>query len=195
MIRLFRKIRHQLLSEDKYSTYFLYAFGEMFLVVVGILLALQIDNWNQIRKDKLEAENLFQDLKISLQTDLKEIERVLEITSLSLEDQNIILTISTDEILDNYDKEELIEMVRNIWAGVNSFYPKLGVYNQIVSSNLMRLIGSPELKNTLMDYYDYKCTRYNTLDVVLDQKYHETFQSFYVRGAIHQFQPGLSFHP
>ena len=52
MIRLFRKIRHQLLSEDKYSTYALYATGEMLLVVVGILLALQIDNWNSVKSEK-----------------------------------------------------------------------------------------------------------------------------------------------
>ena len=45
MIRLFRNIRHQLLSEDRYSIYLLYAAGEIVLVVAGILLALHIDNW------------------------------------------------------------------------------------------------------------------------------------------------------
>jgi len=50
MIRLFRKIRRQLLSETKYPIYLLYAGGEILLVVVGILLALQIDNWNENKK-------------------------------------------------------------------------------------------------------------------------------------------------
>jgi hypothetical protein len=59
MIRLFRKIRHRLLSEDKYSIYILYASGEIILVVIGILLALQIDNWNDNRKLKaLEISTL-----------------------------------------------------------------------------------------------------------------------------------------
>jgi hypothetical protein len=49
MIRLFRKIRHRLLSEKSYSIYILYASGEILLVVIGILLALQIDNWNENR--------------------------------------------------------------------------------------------------------------------------------------------------
>jgi len=50
MIRLFRKIRNQLLSEKSYSIYMLYAAGEIVLVMVGILLALQIDNWNENNK-------------------------------------------------------------------------------------------------------------------------------------------------
>jgi hypothetical protein len=50
MIRLFRKIRQQLLSENIYSIYILYGIGEIFLVVIGILIALSIDNWNEDRK-------------------------------------------------------------------------------------------------------------------------------------------------
>ncbi|WP_339663465.1 DUF6090 family protein [uncultured Polaribacter sp.] len=46
MIKFFRKIRHQLLSENKTSKYFKYAIGEIILVVIGILIALQVNNWN-----------------------------------------------------------------------------------------------------------------------------------------------------
>jgi len=56
MIRLFRKIRHKLLSEQSYGIYILYASGEIILVVVGILLALQIDTWSDNRKQ--EDQNL-----------------------------------------------------------------------------------------------------------------------------------------
>jgi hypothetical protein len=61
MIRLFRKIRHKLLSEESYGMYILYASGEIVLVVVGILLALQIDNWhsNQTQENQnLSYENV-----------------------------------------------------------------------------------------------------------------------------------------
>ena len=58
MIRIFRKIRHQLLSEDRYSIYILYASGEILLVVIGILIALQLDNWNDNRKQELAGEVL-----------------------------------------------------------------------------------------------------------------------------------------
>lgn len=50
MIKFFRKIRHRLLTENKFSKYLLYAIGEIVLVVIGILLALQINNWNESRK-------------------------------------------------------------------------------------------------------------------------------------------------
>lgn len=49
MIRLFRNIRKQLTSENKVSSYLRYAIGEIVLVVVGILIALQINNWNEQR--------------------------------------------------------------------------------------------------------------------------------------------------
>jgi hypothetical protein len=50
MINFFRKIRRQLASENKFQKYFRYAFGEILLVVIGILIALQVNNWNEKRK-------------------------------------------------------------------------------------------------------------------------------------------------
>ncbi|MBO0329526.1 DUF6090 family protein [[Muricauda] lutisoli] len=52
MIKFFRKIRRQLLSENKIRKYLLYAVGEIILVVIGILIALQINNWNTERKNE-----------------------------------------------------------------------------------------------------------------------------------------------
>ena len=65
MIKFFRKIRQRLLFDnlaarrvEKLSKYLLYAFGEIVLVVIGILMALQINNANEIRKEKiLEKKN------------------------------------------------------------------------------------------------------------------------------------------
>ena len=52
MLHFFRKIRQRLLTDNKFSKYLLYAVGEILLVVIGILIALQIDNWNEERKNK-----------------------------------------------------------------------------------------------------------------------------------------------
>ena len=49
MIKFFRKIRLQLLGEGKTAKYFKYAIGEILLVMIGILLALQVNNWNEGR--------------------------------------------------------------------------------------------------------------------------------------------------
>ncbi|MCQ0112613.1 hypothetical protein SAMN04487906_1916 [Zhouia amylolytica] len=67
MIKLFRRIRQKLLSENKLSQYIIYAIGEIILVVIGILIALQINNWNV---DRIERETAYEYLQ-SLTADLK----------------------------------------------------------------------------------------------------------------------------
>ncbi len=52
MIKFFRKIRQKLLAENKFSKYLIYAIGEIFLVVIGILIALSINNWNQNKNEQ-----------------------------------------------------------------------------------------------------------------------------------------------
>lgn len=54
MIKFFRKIRQKLLSENNFNKYLVYAIGEIVLVVIGILIALQINNWNQKRIQDLK---------------------------------------------------------------------------------------------------------------------------------------------
>lgn len=82
MIRLFRKIRQNLLSENNYSMYLLYASGEIILVVIGILVALGINNRNQrsIRNDqfKLTLDQVYTNLKCDLDVAIWDLERVKE---------------------------------------------------------------------------------------------------------------------
>ncbi|MBM1104513.1 hypothetical protein JQC67_00040 [Aurantibacter crassamenti] len=66
MIKFFRSIRQQLLSENKFSKYLLYAIGEIILVVIGILIALSINNWNEGRKLENDRLKLMRDLKKEL---------------------------------------------------------------------------------------------------------------------------------
>lgn len=62
MIKVFRKIRQRVLAESKFSKYLLYAIGEILLVIIGILIALQLNNWNEDRKIKDSSEKLFTEL-------------------------------------------------------------------------------------------------------------------------------------
>lgn len=59
MIKFFRKIRQKLLTENKFSRYLLYAIGEIVLVVIGILIALSINNWNEQQKEKNQVKNIY----------------------------------------------------------------------------------------------------------------------------------------
>ncbi len=70
MIRLLRKIRQKLLSESKYNIYILYATGEIVLVMVGILLAFQVDNWNEGRQAISIQKNSVGKLKFDLIADI-----------------------------------------------------------------------------------------------------------------------------
>jgi hypothetical protein len=62
MIKIFRKIRQNLLMENKTSKYFKYALGEILLVMIGILLALQINNWNENRKELFNQNKILKTL-------------------------------------------------------------------------------------------------------------------------------------
>ncbi len=58
MIKFFRKIRQNMIKENKVSKYLLYAIGEIILVVIGILIALQVNTWNEYRKDRVSEKEL-----------------------------------------------------------------------------------------------------------------------------------------
>ena len=98
MIKFFRKIRRNLLSEGKTGKYFKYAIGEIILVVIGILIALQINNWNENRKiQKLEAQ-IYTELKSDLLQTRNDIK-----TTISKHKE--IFKTSQQLITDIYDKK------------------------------------------------------------------------------------------
>lgn len=74
MIKFFRHIRKRLLTENKFSKYILYAIGEIVLVVIGILIALSINNWNEETKERLLENEILSDLLIDLNKDLTEMQ-------------------------------------------------------------------------------------------------------------------------
>jgi hypothetical protein len=77
MLRFFRSLRQRLLTENKFSRYLLYAIGEILLVVIGILIALQVNNWNEERKTKLTADTYKSKLINDLVSDTLNINRLI----------------------------------------------------------------------------------------------------------------------
>lgn len=78
MIKFYRKIRQNLLSEGKTGKYFKYAIGEIVLVVLGILIALSIKNWNENRKNNILKQTYINNLKIDLNTDTERLEGLIK---------------------------------------------------------------------------------------------------------------------
>lgn len=77
MIKFFRKIRENMIKENRVSKYILYAIGEIVLVVIGILIALSINNWNEHRKETHRTESIYNIIKTDLETDIEEIQLFL----------------------------------------------------------------------------------------------------------------------
>lgn len=69
MLKFFRRIRKQLLNDSQVKKYIIYAIGEILLVVIGILLALQINNWNESRKTKATAHEYLQNIRNDIVAD------------------------------------------------------------------------------------------------------------------------------
>lgn len=75
MLRFFRQIRKSLMEQNKTRTYLLYATGEIFLVVIGILIALQINNWNEGRKQELVLNVYYQQLLTDLEAETENLQQ------------------------------------------------------------------------------------------------------------------------
>ena len=76
MLKFFRKIRYDLMGKNKAGKYLKYTIGEILLVVVGILIALQINNWNETQKGKVKATTILEDIRSDMHKDLQNIENM-----------------------------------------------------------------------------------------------------------------------
>ena len=81
MIKFFRKIRQNQLNENKFSKYMLYAFGEIALVVIGILIALQVNLLNEEQKQKKKEQSILGNFEKSLETDLRNLEFSIDLNN------------------------------------------------------------------------------------------------------------------
>ena len=75
MLRFLRKMRQALIPENRFGRYFFYAVGEIVLVVIGILIALQINNWNEERKLKLDEGKYLLDIKENIELNIQNMEK------------------------------------------------------------------------------------------------------------------------
>jgi hypothetical protein len=171
MIKFFRKIRQNLLSEGKTGKYLKYAIGEIVLVVIGILIALSINNWNENRKSKRVVKEIYRNLEASLVQDSTQVQRILKFNTKSLEVQKeLILNEKHKKSIEIYENN-LVELFENIYLGIYSFFPKKGIYNSIVSKNGMNLINSKQIKTSLINLYDHQYERYDYMDATVESKY------------------------
>ncbi len=145
MIKFFRHIRKNLLMENKTGKYFKYAIGEIILVVIGILIALQINNWNSKQKDIAKEQQIL----LSLQEEFKQ-----NITELQFDHQINLSSIKAVITLLNFDENtdfetRTIDSLLGQAYNFATFDARLGIINDISSSGKLELIRDSKLRYVL----------------------------------------------
>ena len=91
MIKFFRKIRYDLMEQNKTGKYFKYAIGEIILVMIGILLALQVNNWNEHKNNINQASKHLVTIMLNLEDDIKQAQDLITTTEKKVEFSEVFL--------------------------------------------------------------------------------------------------------
>ncbi|SFO03592.1 hypothetical protein SAMN04488519_103178 [Algoriphagus ornithinivorans] len=149
MISFFRKIRQKLLQENRITRYLIYALGEIILVTIGILIALQINTWNTNRLERIQEQTVLKQLKEEFESNLEQID-----LKIALRD-NIIS--SATEVLQYIDsktevsKDTLFQKMSPI-VMAPTFDP---IQNDILQSEKIQLIRNEQLRRVLANWPTY----------------------------------------
>ena len=149
MIKFFRKIRQNMLIQNKFSNYLIYAIGEIVLVVIGILLALSINNWNQnIQKSKQETV-YYCKIKEDLQTDKNNIERGITSLDERINSSKNLLA----KLYQNVDDKTIL--LEGFIPAVRSydFIPSKSAILDITSSGKLENLNNTTLKTAILEHY------------------------------------------
>ena len=152
MIGFFRKIRKKLADENKPMKYLRYAVGEIFLVVIGILIALQINNWNEERKIENTVDSVLLNLKKDIHNDIYFLKNLDSIyNNWHVQAASIETTLHEGSIMkiDNLDK----------WivgrGSMNHLSINTATFDQMKNTGLLYNIKKPKIANSINEYYAF----------------------------------------
>jgi hypothetical protein len=151
MIKVFRKIRQKMLTENKISKYLLYAIGEILLVMIGILIAIQINNSNELKKQQGEEEILLSGIKedfIATRSNLLQTIKGQEMILLRCRD--LIDAIETKDYSMHPDSIS-VKMVFGAFV-TSQEIALMGSYDALIGSGKTSIIQNQELLNVLADF-------------------------------------------
>jgi hypothetical protein len=146
MIRFFRPIRQRFLSENKFRRYLLYAVGEILLVVIGILIALQVDNWNKNRSQQKEAVTFYQNTMQQLLEDRQNFQSQIEHNNRNIGPFNYaIALIGANNRIDM----DSLGSITGMLVDYSDFDRQGNIYETIVNSGDVKLLKNEEIKKRL----------------------------------------------
>lgn len=156
MIKKFRKIRKRLITKNlpalptgRFNKYMLYAIGEIILVVIGILIALQVNTWNQNRLDSKKEQQLLQAVQVKMQHNRFQAKTGYDRYNSVLEASKQLIKMSTNQ-LSSIDQEELDyffhTLSKRFLVGNSN---KTSIYDEMIGSGQLGLLKSKELRSEL----------------------------------------------
>lgn len=150
-MKLFRKIRQQLINNRRFNNYLIYAFSETLLVVIGILIALQINNWNETRKERILEIDMLNSFVADLNNDIQQLEfNILRTKNRDAKIDTIFM------ILENPSDKDLMKFIR-LQSAINAdnyFISNQGTFDQGVSSGTLKYIKNINLRVKIFYYYE-----------------------------------------
>jgi hypothetical protein len=151
MLRFFRRIRQRLLTDNKFSKYLLYAVGEILLVVIGILLALQVNNWNEQRKIEIAADSYRAKLRNDLAMDTLNINTLLadgDRMQRDIESYFKFFDAQEEESLDT-----LLNRAKGVYTNFFRYFPVNYTFEDMQNSGNSALLSEAERK-ALINLYN-----------------------------------------
>lgn len=154
MVSLFRKIRQKLVNQHRITQYLAYAIGEIFLVVIGILIALQINTWNELRKTREYELKMLMELKTTLQKDRAYFSSQIPRLNQKQRAANRLLAM-----IEN--KEENLDTLNKYFADLRFdilFQYNAGAYGSIKSGGIDK-ISNDSIRANMADIYEFLIPR------------------------------------
>ena len=152
MITLFRRFRQRLLTENKFSKYLIYAVGEIILVVIGILIALAINNNNNFNAQRKVEREYLTSLQSEFKTNLKKINTSINVNEQRVQTLEKALTLFNENVLDTIRPQTISQLLGPILGSDIQYVPATGVLNDIISSGKLNLILNKNLRQDLASF-------------------------------------------
>ena len=149
MIRFLSKMRLKFATENKPMKYLRYAIGEVALVVIGIILALQVNTWNEKRKNHETELVLYERILDDFELDQKLLNELTKETELRIQTaRDILLDLNAQSRTKNYLLNQFLAVQRS-----TVFIPRDVTFRDLTSTGKLYLISDLEIKNSLIQYY------------------------------------------
>ena len=151
MLNFFRKTRKKLADDNKPVKYFRYAIGEILLVVIGILIALQINTWNEDRKDRILERNYLGSLKKEMETNILIALDQIDFNDFQAKNGELILVSLDNNFQQN--PTELVVAIQHMGWGTSINYIR-NVWGELYSTGNIGIIRNSIIKSNLTDLYN-----------------------------------------